>query len=94
MKSNEIKELSYKLSDQTRQVEFIVNHLSLLSACVTKDKTSSEKGMTLYLDLEYEGALINIYEQLSSVVDTMIEASNFIHTEFEKKSKLEVATHE
>ncbi|MFW3539770.1 hypothetical protein [Vagococcus fluvialis] len=94
MKSNEIKELSYKLNDQTRQVEFIVNHLSLLSACVTKEKSPSEKGMTLYLNLESEGALNIIYEQLSSVVDTMLEASEFIHSEFEKYSKLEVATHE
>lgn len=94
MKSNEIKELSYKLSDQVRQVEFIVNHLSLLSACTTKDKTPKEKGMTLYLDLEYEGALTNIYEQLTDVAETMLEASNFIHTEFEKKSKLEVTIHE
>jgi len=94
MESNEIEELSYRLSDRTRQVEFIVNHLSLLSACATKDKSSSEKGMTFYLDLEYEGALINIYEQLTDVAKTMLEASNFIHKEFERTSKLEVATHE
>jgi len=50
--------------------------------------------MTFYLDLEYEGALINIYEQLTDVAKTMLEASNFIHKEFERTSKLEVATHE
>lgn len=94
MEINEIKNLSYELANKMRQVEFVINHLSLLSASITKDKTPSEKGMSLYLDLEYEGALTNIYEQLTEATKVMLQASNFVHEEYEKRSNMEVATHE
>ncbi|MFC0233942.1 hypothetical protein ACFFIF_08070 [Vagococcus entomophilus] len=95
MNVEEIKELSKKVNQVTRNMEIMVSYMDLLSMLVSnKQENIQDKGMVLYLALKKDGMLQLLQNQLESMIDTSNEADNFIYKVAEKlETKKIVANH-
>lgn len=79
MNIEEIKELSNKMNQVTRDIEISKNYFGVLSYSVHKEESTIDKGMALYSALDSSGMLQLIQDKFEEIIKITSEADNFIY---------------